>query len=335
MQQSFIKEFIKDTKDIFDMADTNICNAYLFQRIDDIVDRIPNTKLEENYGSLTPPRIDQPSDFWRTVLGDDWAQDIDVIAIHNHSDRETTIKTLNLFGLFFKDIQETAKAILQEQDHNKQSALRQDLMASNRFTSWVAAQLCLDIVKISGDENIDKKFRLDVFSDCAKTSSESDLKRLADDYKQIHADYHPALSRSTFDQIDNDIDDTVKDLGIYRNLYPDHVPTNIVLSKFLIDNPGADLISVDHNDMDIMDKKHPLCAAFTETCDQYSITPSKITLKKFDKERELPPFQSLSDSTPWQWIKAPTLLANNAMKRLPFWRHDKKPAPENTLPLKN
>ena len=153
----------------------NVCNAYLFQRIDDILDRVPNSKIEENYGSFTPDRVDEVSPFWKTVLGDDYEREIDVISFHNRADRSETIKTLNFFSIFFKEMQDISEEIIHCNDHEHKKDLQIALSENSRFTSWVALQLCTDVKNISGIKDISPEFRLDIFTDCGIAESQRDL----------------------------------------------------------------------------------------------------------------------------------------------------------------
>lgn len=304
----------------------NRCNHYLFDRIDDIIDRVPNSQLEHHYGSLTPPDVAVPSDFWRTVIGPDYQRDIQVIAQHNNSDTTTTIKTLNFFGSMFLETQEMAQAILAPDPATDKTALRQGLTTRNRFISWVASQLCMDIAVISGDAGIDPRYRLDVFNDCGQSASSEDFARLNMDYQARFDDYSKAYPTGAFDQYKNDLRDVYKDLGIYLSLYPEHVTTNTVLSHYLCNNPQAELISLNMDDTDINRVNHPLNKSFNAVCHQTGINPDNVALAVFDRQKELPEFSSLGESPKWQAIKQATPIASDIVSALIMRREGPTPS---------
>lgn len=292
--------------------DVNKCNHYLFDRIDDIVDRVPNSQIELHYGCLTPDRIDTPSVFWQTVIGQDHVRDIAVIAHHNNADINTTIKTLNFFGSLFLETQNTAQTILKDDEQSEKADLRQALTEQNRFISWTASQLCMDIAIVSGDAHINPKFRLNIFDDCSKTTSLDDQCALKERYFDLFQDYSQTYPTGAFDQYKNDLRDTIKDLGIYLCLYPNHVTTNTVLTHYQNSHPGAQLISLDSADTDVRRGNHPLRDSFMAVCHQTGIAPDSFEISAFDKAKELPEFTSLGDSPKWQKIKSETVIVDQA-----------------------
>lgn len=298
----------------------NVPNYYLFNTIDDIVDRIPNTRIEQEYGPIQVDDLTEVSPFWRTILGRGYKQSIAAIGAWNFHSPKTTTKALNYFGKLFQELQNTAQEQIAETDPVQKGALAIELSHQSQFTTWHALQLCMH-PRYWGRTIYASTYHAHIFKDLRQLNNWDQLDELKQDYNERYKSFRFYNNDKFIGQVVDDMEDALKDLGAYLKFYPEHATTNAVLTEFQYQYPHRELIELSPYDSNINRHSHDLNWPMKVVARENDLYfPDDRAFTTYEDKRDAPEFRSLGDRPEWWALCAPVLPITNMIGSLEGWR---------------